>query len=287
MLTILHISDLHFGPPYVKRVGDCLLDIAPKLAPDVIVVSGDLTQRAKPHQFTAACEFFNRLPDVPRVVVPGNHDVPLFRIWERVFDPHREYRKYISQELNQIYCRDDAVIVGLDSTAPRGSIVNGRLHAGQLEFCERAFRDAAPGAARIIVAHHHFAPAPDYDHDQVMPKAKRAINKFLDLGIDMILGGHLHRAYIGNTLDFYPGSHRERGILIVQSGTTTSRRGRVREREKNSFNCIRIGQEMLRITHYMYFDERGEFSAVSRHVAPRAGKRFVDDHVTASPDLSE
>ena len=97
----------------------------------------------------------------------------------------------------------------------------------------------------------------------------------------------MHRAYIGNTLDFYPGAHRERGILIVQAGTSTSRRGRAREREKNSFNFIRVGQEMLRITHYMYSDQRGEFLPLSRFIAPRPGKHFVDDHVTASPELPE
>ena len=287
MITILHISDLHFGPPYVQRVGEALLNIAPRLDPDVIVVSGDLTQRAKPHQFTAAAEFLESLPDAPRIVVPGNHDVPLYRVAERLLDPHREYRRHISAELDQVYQSDDAVIIGLDSTAPRTSIVNGRLHRGQLEFCQRAFANASPHAARIVVAHHHFAPAPDYEHDQVMPKAKRAINRFVELGVDMILGGHLHRAYIGNTLDFYPGSHRERGILIVQAGTTTSRRGRLREREKNSFNFIRVGTEMLRVTHYMYFDEQCEFRPISRHVSPRPGKRFVDDHVTATPELPE
>ncbi len=118
-----------------------------------------------------------------------------------------------------------------------------------------------------------------------MPGAKRAMNRFVDLGVDVILGGHLHRAYIGNSLDIYPGSHPDRGIIIVQCGTTTSRRGRGREREKNSFNFLRIGQEMMRITHYMFFDELREFAPVSRHIFPRPGGRFVEDHVTASPDL--
>lgn len=287
MLTILHISDLHFGPPYVPRVGEAVLEIAPKLNPHLIVVSGDLTQRAKPHQFAEAQQFLQRLPDVPRVVVPGNHDVPLYRLRERLFDPHVQYCKHISAELNHSQRCDGAVIVGLDSTAPRRSISNGRIHAGQLEFCAEAFRDTPPGAARIVVAHHHFAPAPDYERDQVMPGSKRAINRFVELGVDVILGGHLHRAYIGNSLDLYPGAHRETGIVIAQCGTTTSRRGRAREREKNSFNLIRIGEQMLRITHYMYFDDTGKFAPISRHIAPRPGKLFVEDHVAASPDVPQ
>jgi hypothetical protein len=102
------------------------------------------------------------------------------------------------------------------------------------------------GVARIVVAHHHFAPAPDYEGGEVMPKAKRAIDAFADLGVEMVLGGHLHRAYIGNSLDLYPGADREHGIIIVQSGTTTSRRGRAREREKNTLNLIRVGEDRVR-----------------------------------------
>jgi 3',5'-cyclic AMP phosphodiesterase CpdA len=266
-------------------VGEAVLQIAPKLNPHLIVVSGDLTQRAKPHQFAEARQFLQRLPAVPQVVVPGNHDVPLYRVRERLFDPHGQYRQYISAELNHRHRFDGAVIVALDSTAPRQSISNGRIHPSQLEFCVQAFRDAPLGVARIVVAHHHFAPAPDYERDQVMPRSKRTMNKFVELGVDLVLGGHLHRAYIGNSLDLYPGSHRERGIVIAQCGTTTSRRGRAREREKNSFNLIRVGEHMLRITHYMYFDDSGEFAPLSRHIFPRPGKRFVEDHVAASPDV--
>jgi hypothetical protein len=101
----------------------------------------------------------------------------------------------------------------------------------------------------------------------------------VELDVEMILGGHLHRSYIGNSLDFYPGNHRDRGIVIVQCGTTTSRRGRGREREKNSFNLIRIDENTLQITHYLYFDEDGSFEPFSRYTFPRFGKRFVEPPV--------
>ncbi len=276
MIRLLHVSDLHFGPPYVPHIGEALLDRAPQLEPHAIVVSGDLTQRAKREQFAAAREFLDRLPAVPKVIVPGNHDVPLFRLVERWTRPHDLYRRCVSQPLNTVLTLDDAVIVGLDSTAPRSAITNGRLHAGQLDFCRQAFIDAPPSAARIVVAHHHFAPAPDYLRDQTMPKARRAINCFVDLGVELILGGHLHRAYIGNSLDFYPGNHRDRGIVFVQCGTTTSRRGRGREREKNSFNLIDIDNEMIQVAHFMYVDEDGKFAPLSRYLFPRPGRRFVE-----------
>lgn len=275
MLSMLHVSDLHFGPPHVDHVSEAVIRAAHELKIDVIVASGDFTQRATREQYAEARRFLDRLPDLPTVVVPGNHDVPLYRIFERVFAPYRLYQEYISEGLNTVYQLENSIIVALNSTSPLRAITNGRISGWQLDFCERAFRDAPPELARIVVAHHHFAPAPDYEGGQVMPKAKRAIDCFSELGVEMVLGGHLHRAYVGNSLDVYPGRDREHGIIIVQSGTTTSRRGRAREREKNSLNVIRVGEDRVRVTHYMYFDELLGFAPISRHLFPRPGRRFL------------
>src|SRR5690606_30297033 len=133
-------------------------------------------------------------------------------------------------------------------------ITNGRIRPWQLDLAEQAFGRTPAEDARIVVAHHHFAPAPDYEGGQVMPKAKGGLGRFTALQVDLSLGAHLHRAYIGSSLVVYAGSDRRHGIIIAQSGTSTSRRGRAREREKNSFNLIRIGDEIIRITQYMFFD---------------------------------
>jgi len=266
---ILHLSDLHFGRPYVYEVGQAAKRIAPKLRPDAIVVSGDFTHRARRGQFEQARQFLDSLPDVPRLYVPGNHDVPLWRLRERFFDPHGLYCQHISSELNPVLELDHAMIVGIDSTAPRSAISNGRIYPWQLKTASDVFADTPFSAARIIVAHHHFAPAPDYLHDWTMPRSKRAIMRFVEDDVDMILGGHLHRAYIGNTLDFYPGVHRERGIVVAQCGTTTSRSGRGREREKNSLNLITVTPDDIKIAHYMYFDADAGFVPGSYHVFPR------------------
>jgi 3',5'-cyclic AMP phosphodiesterase CpdA len=279
-MTILHISDLHFGPPYFAEVGEALRTAAGTLGPDVIVASGDFTQRAKEEQFIEARAYLDSLPDVPMIVVPGNHDVPLYRVFERIFSPYRHYRQHIKEELDYETRVDGAVIVALNSTAPLRAITNGRISRDQLAFARDAFREAPEDAIRIVVAHHHFAPAPDYEGGEVMPRARRAIDVFTELEVDLILGGHLHRAYIGNSLDLYPGADRIHGITIVQSGTSTSRRGRAREREKNSFNVIRVTEEVIRITHYMYFDEAGGFASVSRHIFPRSPVSFFRDTLT-------
>ena len=268
-LTLLQISDLHFGPPYVEKVGEAVIRIAPELNADAVIVSGDLTQRAKREQFEAAKEFLSRLPDVPRLVIPGNHDVPLYSVFERMVDPHRLYREIISSDLNPVLRVKEAVIVGVDSTAPRTAISNGRITQLQLDECRKVFENTPQDAIRIVVAHHHFAPAPDYLRDTMMQKAKRAMQLFDELHIEMILGGHLHRAYVGNSLDFYPGTHRDRGIIIAQCGTSTSRRGRGREREKNSLNLIELGKRTITIKHYMYFHEIDGFALLSQHTFHR------------------
>ncbi len=157
-VTILHVSDLHFGPPFVPDVAEDVLRIAHQLSLTAVVVSGDLTQRATRDQFLAAKEFLGRFPQVPTLVIPGNHDVPLYRIVERLKNPLALYKEIINGELNPVLRLNSAVIVGLDSTAPRSAISNGRIHAWQLELCERAFADASDDTIKIVVAHHHFAP---------------------------------------------------------------------------------------------------------------------------------
>jgi 3',5'-cyclic AMP phosphodiesterase CpdA len=282
MLTILHISDLHFGPTYVFAVGEALVRAAYRLRPAVIVASSDFTQRATREQFLAARQYLDRLPPATRVFVPGNHDVPLYRVLERLLAPHALYREYLTDALDAVVRRPDAVIVALNSTAPRRAITNGRIRRRQLALCAEAFAAAPDGAARIVVTHHHWAPAPDYERSEVMPWARWALDTLTQLRVDLILSGHLHRAYIGNSLDVYAGTDREHGILIVQCGTTTSRQGRAREREKNSFNWIRITDRVIRITHFMYFAARGDFAPVSRHLFPRARRPYFQEALSTT-----
>ena len=202
MLTVLHISDLHFGPPYVPAVGEALLRSAGELQADVIVASGDFTQRAKARQFADARKFLDRLPPRPLVVVPGNHDIPLYRVRERLFTPYALYRQYISAELDTVVRLEGAVIVALNTTDPLRAITNGRIERWQLDFCSEAFADAPAGTIKIVVAHHHFAPAPDYDSDSdVMPRGKEALGSLYGAGRRLDPGRpsapRLHRQFAG------------------------------------------------------------------------------------------
>jgi 3',5'-cyclic AMP phosphodiesterase CpdA len=275
MLTVVHGSDLHFGKPYHPEVGEAFQRAARDAEPDLVVISGDFTQRAKVREYEEARDYLSRLPDVPIVVTPGNHDVPLYRVFERIFRPFRNYQTYISEALDTVTRLPGAVVVSLSTAAPHTAITNGRIRAGQIAFAERAFRDAGPGDARVLVAHHHFAPAPDWEGDTQLPGAKRILDAFSGMGVELILGGHLHRAYIGNSLDVYPGADRARGLVIAQSGTTTSHRGRAREREKNSFNVIRTTADEILITHWMRF--AGGFRPFSEHRFPRRPHVWLGD----------
>ncbi len=272
MLTLFHISDLHFGPPYYPEIGEKVRAFAHELEPDIIVASGDFTQRAREEQFRAARNYLDRLPQVPIVVTPGNHDVPLHDVWRRMTDPFGRYREYINPDLDTVTRLPGLVVVALNSTAPRRAIVNGRISRRQLAYARRAFEETPEGDLRVIVSHHHFAPPPDFEGADVMPKAKRALDALTSMNVDLILGGHLHRGYIGNSLDVYSGANREYGIVIAQSGTTTSRRGRAREREKNSFNVIRMDDHVIRVTHYMHFEDADGFLPTSRHIFFRGGR---------------
>lgn len=275
MLTILHGSDLHFGKPYDPVVGEAFQAAARSLEPGLIVLSGDFTQRAKVREYEQARAYIARLPDVPLVVTPGNHDVPLYRIFERLFTPFKNYREHISDELDTVTRLDEAVVVSLCTAAPRSAIVNGRIRDRQMAFAARAFEGVPEERTRIVVAHHHFAPAPDYEGgDDSLPRAREILDAFKEMKVELVLGGHLHRAYIGNSLDVYPGEDRDHGIIIVQSGTTTSRRGRAREQAKNTFNLLRIASGYVEITHYMYFEEAGSFAPLSVHVYPKRANRY-------------
>jgi hypothetical protein len=112
-----------------------------------------------------------------------------------------------------------------------------------------------------------------------MPRARRALEWFTRLGVDLILAGHMHRSYIGNSLDFFPGELDRRGIVVVQCGTTTSKRGRGRERQKNTFNVIRVMGDTIRVAHYLWIGDLGRFMPASEHIFPRGATQYFQGEI--------
>ena len=161
MLTILQGSDLHFGKPHLPGVARSFVEAVHEVAPDVITLVGDFTQRAKVSEYRQVRDLLATLPDVPLVVTPGNHDVPLDRIHERLLSPYRNYRRYVSSKLDTVTRVTGAIFVALHSSSPRRRIVNGTITRGQLDFLARIFQETQEEEVRILVTHHPLAPPPD------------------------------------------------------------------------------------------------------------------------------
>ncbi len=269
MPTILHASDLHFGKAYDPEAARAFRLALEELVPDLIVLSGDFTQRAKVGEYRQARELIGALPPVPVVVTPGNHDVPLYRVWERVWAPLRNYREHISPDLDSVTRVEGVTVVALNSTAPHRTIVNGRLRDRQLRFAAGAFRDAPEGDLRVLVTHHNLQPAPDYGPYQVLPGFQGVLRALAAMGVDLVLGGHLHRGWVGRSREAYPDGSQGRRVILAHSGTTTSRRGRAGEEGANSFNLIRVARHQMEITHFLRTVGRGGFSFAATHTFPR------------------
>ncbi|MCA9739103.1 MAG: metallophosphoesterase [Gemmatimonadota bacterium] len=273
MPLILQASDLHFGKPHDPAAAEALLATATELEPDLIVLAGDFTQRAKEREYREARAWIDRLPDVPKVFTPGNHDVPLYRVFERLFTPYRNYRRWIEDRLDTVTRIDGVTVVALNTAAPRTAIVNGTVRNRQLAFARAQFAEAPPADLRVVVLHHHMAVPGDWTWHPPLPGQERIISVLEECGVDLILSGHLHRGFVSNSGHLLP--ERAREILIVHSGTATSRRGRGREADRKSFNVVRVDREHLSVDHYMYFREAGTFRPIARHVSPRPPAAWI------------
>jgi 3',5'-cyclic AMP phosphodiesterase CpdA len=268
-ITLLHASDIHFGKRFDPEAMDGFLRFVDAVTPDLLVLSGDFTQRAKVREYREARKFLDDLPRIPTVVTPGNHDVPLYRIWERVFLPHRNYRRYISQRLDYATHLPGVTVVALDSTAPRRAIVNGRIEESQLRYAAGAFEAAQEGDIKILVTHHNLALAPDPESDKILPGHIRCLEAFSRMGVELVISGHLHRGFVRREPSGAAGPETSPPMTIVHAGTTTSTRGRVGERGKNSLNLIRIGSEEILIEPQLFQRDTGEFSPSGRQALPR------------------
>lgn len=239
MRTVVHLSDLHFGrvdPALLVPLGRSVL----AARPDVVVVSGDLTQRAKPAEFRDARRFLQTLPG--RVlVVPGNHDVPLYNVFQRFFQPLDKYRRYISEDLEPTYVDDEIAVVGVN-TARSSVFKGGRINEQQIERVRGKLCALDPRITKIVFTHHPFDLPEGHDGRHLVGRARLAMKAFASCGADLLLAGHLHSSHTGHTADRYKIDGY--AALVVQAGTATSTRGRG---EANSFNVLSIEHQRVRI----------------------------------------
>ena len=283
MRSLLHCSDVHFGPPHLPPVAAGLLELIGRRRPDLVVISGDLTQRAKPEQFRQARRFVDRIP-VPTLVVPGNHDVPMYRVWERVFAPFGAYRAHFSRELEPVYSDPEMLVVGIN-TAHNWTIKNGRITARRLLEVGELLAAAPAGLFKVVVPHHQLIPPPGFGSRQVLANARRAMAAFSAAGVDLVLSGHLHQAYLGSSEEFYPAGRPP--VVVVHSGTTTSSRGRGGERGRNTCNWVSFDERSMTVSRYAWQAELERFAEQSRHLYPRRHVSPYTLEALAEPPAAE
>lgn len=251
MRTIVHISDVHFGRVDARLI-EPLIDAVRAVAPDLVAVSGDLTQRARRAQFREARAFLDRLP-TPQLVVPGNHDVPLFNVAARFLDPFGGYRRYISADLEPIYADDELVAAGLNSARSLPFHGGGRLNEVQVMQAATRLRTAPPDAIRMIVTHHPFDLPDGHGDEHLIGRSDMAMQALAAAGADLFLAGHLHVSHVGHTAERYQIAGHS--ALVVQAGTLSTReRG-----EANTFNVLRLQRPRIIVERHSWDDASGTF----------------------------
>ncbi len=263
MRTLVHLSDLHFG-----KVDETLLaplrELVIKIDPDVVVVSGDLTQRAKSEQFEEARAYLDTLPG-PQIIVPGNHDISLYNVFRRFLQPLTRYKRYITDDLDPIFVDDEIAVLGVN-TARSLTFKDGRVNKEQVAKIKEQLCELDKKITRIVVTHHPFDLPHTEDDDDLVDRAPMAMKAFADCGVDLLLSGHMHTSHAGNTQVRYQMS--EYAALVVQAGTATSTRGRG---EVNSFNVVRVEHDRVEVDRYGW-DEVGKvFSLMKTEPFLRSG----------------
>lgn len=267
---ILHLSDLHLGPPFLPDVADEIVRMSEDLAPLAVAVTGDLVQRAFfDEQFIAARRFLDRFA-FPVVTCPGNHEVPEWNVWKRFRDPMFKYRKYIHPEENHVWEKDGLRLVSVNSTRSF-TIQGGLLSRRDLAWIEGAL---SRGAAEVtaLMLHHDLVPLPGISERRILKNGGEACRLMARYGVDMALAGHQHQSYVGDARDYF--HDLDRSVIVVQAGTATSRRGLMHEVGRPSFNWIEIEPEEACVTVYNWIAARGRFAAVAEHRFARDGSRL-------------
>lgn len=225
---LAHLSDLHFGAD-VPEVSGAVAKKIRELKPDLILVTGDITQRARRLQFRAARRFLDELRPIPMISIPGNHDIPLFNVFARVFYPYWGYLRFFKGSLQGMHQQSGVEILTLNSTY-KFRHIQGLLPLASLEKSLSAFNPTCQ--IRVVAFHHPMDCLKSIDEKNLLLNATEAIELFAKYKVDLVVGGHIHDPVTRTTRHRYP--HLVRPFLLSVAGTTTSYR--VRRNAPNSFN---------------------------------------------------
>jgi 3',5'-cyclic AMP phosphodiesterase CpdA len=254
-MKIIHVSDLHFGRQD-KGPAEALSQVMASIGPQLIVISGDLTQTASNEEFRLVRAFMDGLP-CPYITIPGNHDIPEFPLTERFFAPYKRYKTHISDNLFPVMQFDEMVIAGLNSARPvipHWNWANGRLSRAQFVELEKLL-GPDDGRWRLCTFHHPIHKMEDSPLDLTVFGGKRAMKRIAELQVDLVMTGHVHHASI-TTL----GTDKHKTVYLSASTTLSNR---IREQE-NGFNLITLKPDEFTIEHYRLrnggFSTEGSFS---------------------------
>jgi 3',5'-cyclic AMP phosphodiesterase CpdA len=232
-MTLLQISDPHFGTEQ-PAVVEALLRLAQEIQPAALIVSGDITQRARRAQFEAARAFVSRFSPPAVVAIPGNHDIPLFNVIARMFYPYAGFERAFGTRLEPEWHNDDFLVIGVNTTRARRH-KDGEVSSEQILRVSKRLANATARQIRIVVTHQpvHVLRGSEI-HNRLHGHAE-AIPAWSNAGADIIMGGHIHLPYIAALHEDY--TQLRRRCWVVQAGTAVSTR--VRRRHPNSVNLIK------------------------------------------------
>ena len=240
MTTIAHLSDFHFGTELAGVAAELVPDVIAQ-RPDLVAFSGDATQRALEGQYLVAREYLDRFPR-PIIAVPGNHDIPLYNPLSRAFGPRKGYRTHIDRNTEPTWFNESVALMCVDTTR-HYFWKDGRVSTEQLERIRRGFASAAPGACRIVMMHHPCVVPPEFPIHNRVDNAERCIDVMSSSGVELVLAGHMHDAFVVRTIVRPP--QRPTPIILSQAGTAISDR---RRSQPNSYNLVRITDATIEVS---------------------------------------
>lgn len=261
MSTLLQISDPHFGTEQ-PHVVHALRRLARSLRPELIVFSGDITQRARRTQFTAARRFAAGL-GAPVLAVPGNHDIPLFNIVARIVSPYGNYMSAFGGNLEPEYDSDTFLVVCTNTTRPARH-KDGEISCAQIARVCARLRQATPEQVRIVVTHQPVLAIRKEDEANLLHGHETAVRVWSHAGADIIMSGHIHLPYVRSLAERF--SDLPRRTWCVQAGTAVS--WRIRGDVPNSINVLRHarGDPACRVERWDFDATRKEFHCVSKNL---------------------
>ncbi|MEO5764157.1 MAG: metallophosphoesterase [Casimicrobiaceae bacterium] len=236
MTTLLQISDAHFGTERAPVV-QALVQMTRDEAPDLVVLSGDITQRARRGQFAAARSFVDQLRPAAVLAIPGNHDLPLFNLAARLLTPYANYKRVFGDDLEPEFETSELLVIGVNTTRPRRH-KDGELSSRQIERVAGRLRAAGRSQLRVVVVHQPVLAIRASDEDNLLVGHLQAVPAWAAAGGDIIMGGHIHLPYVRSLRTTF--AELPRDIWTVQAGTAVS--ARIREGIANSVNLIRTGE---------------------------------------------